>query len=101
MRLLRVYLRRLCAPLPSRAPRSARNILAMIGRANSISGWVTTTVLARDEPLARAEAILGCVQLLDALVELNNFHAAMAVRRGVECCVFSCAIASDILFSLF
>ena len=37
----------------------APNILATIARANSISGWVVGAVLARAEPVARAEALLG------------------------------------------
>lgn len=56
----------------------------MIQRANSVSNWVTSTVLSKDNADERGVALSFFVTLVDHLLSLHNFHAGVAIFASLN-----------------
>ncbi|KAH3767006.1 cell division control protein [Pelomyxa schiedti] len=67
----------------------APNVSRMIQHFNKISNWMYTEVTAVDDLQMRIRTLERCIELADALEELQNFNALMEVVSGLtNSCVF-------------
>lgn len=62
----------------------ARNVCALIQRANRISMWVATAILLQPKVKDRARVILKIINVAKALRELNNYNTLMGIIAGLN-----------------
>jgi hypothetical protein len=62
----------------------ARNVCALIQRANRISMWVATAILLQPKVKDRARVILKVINVAKALRELGNYNTLMGIIAGLN-----------------
>lgn len=62
----------------------ARNVCALIRRANRISMWVATTILLQPKVKDRARVILKVINVAKALKEVGNYNTLMGIIAGLN-----------------
>eukprot|EP01094_Clydonella_sp_ATCC50884_P005879 TRINITY_DN1486_c0_g1_i1.p1 TRINITY_DN1486_c0_g1~~TRINITY_DN1486_c0_g1_i1.p1 ORF type:complete len:1136 (+),score=369.66 TRINITY_DN1486_c0_g1_i1:225-3632(+) len=66
----------------NKSPDKAPNVLALIERFNTISGWVMTTIVMADKFDVQVKTIQHFIEIADKCRLLNNFNASMAIMAG-------------------
>ena len=62
----------------------ARNVCALIQRANRVSLWVSTAILLQPKVKDRARVILKVIHVAKALRELGNYNTLMGIIAGLN-----------------
>ncbi|KAJ6229147.1 guanine nucleotide exchange factor [Anaeramoeba flamelloides] len=60
------------------------NVLALIQRFNSLSGWVTSTILLFNKIRKRSKLINKFIKVAEHMKNLNNFNGLMAIIAGLD-----------------